>query len=489
MEKIQNPKRVFLIGWNNTRPAFIKAALELEKRGYEILYWVVPYKEEITNNQLQFKQTQFHWNGDAVNLIPPPEIDEAEFAPPGEELIAKLFEIESNLTTMKKFYRQSNSVLAKKHLFHRLIRYWHGVINKLKPDIIFFLSYPHTVFDYTIYSLAKLLKIKTQMFVYNNIRGSDSWISISDIKLNSVVVREEYLKNQDKQFKIEDLSPDIQAYYKWHLDHAKGAVPPETKKFLENHPAANKLRLKYRLVIKSIYDLSFFKKLIGYLVKEIGPNMKKEYLALQVIPDYGKKYIYLPLGYQPECSSTPLAGVFADQILMIKILSYCLPKGWVIYVKEHPLQWAISSLAYFAFRYQGYYQEIARIKNVKLVPIATNSHKLIVNSQAVGTATGTPGMEALMRLKPVLLFGSASYQYCPGVFKVKNTKDCQEAIDKIVSGFKIKEQEIINYLVSLDRVSYHLHFARERKEFPEIMEEDMSKSIISAVIAAAEKND
>lgn len=485
MDNPQNSQRVFLMGWNNTRPAFIMAARELEKRGYKILYWVAPYKEEIASNKLQFKQTQFHWNGDAVNLVPPPEIDESEFAPPGEELIAKLFEIESNLTTMKKFYRQSGSILAKKHLFHRLIQYWYGVIKKFKPDIIFFVTYPHTVFDYTVYSLAKFLKIKTQMFVFTGI--ADKWIAISDFKKNSVEARDEYLKNQDKQYKLEDLSPGMRKFYKWHMDNKTGKTIPELKKLLKGFVGVNKLILKFRVVIKSLYDLTFFKKIAGYLAKEIGPNMKKEYSALQEAPDYGKKYIYAALGYQPECSSTPLGGVFADQILMIKILSYCLPKGWVIYVKEHPFQWAVGNLAYFDFRYQGYYQEIAKIKNVTLVPIETNSHKLIVNSQAVGTVTGTAGLEASMRLKPVLLFGSVSYQYCPGVFKVKSAESCQEAIEKIVSGFKIEQQQIINYLAGLDKISFHMHFSRERKEFPEIMEEEMSESIISAIEAELKK--
>jgi hypothetical protein len=486
MESVQNAKRIFLMGWNNTRPAFIKAALELEKRGYQILYWVAPYKEEIAKNKLQLKNTQFHWREDAVNVIPPLEINESEFAPPGEELIEKLFELESNLITMKKFYRQSSSMLAKKHLFHRLIQYWYGVINKFKPEIICFITYPHTVFDYTVYSLAKFFKIKTQMFVSTNIAGR--WISISDFKQNSIMVHQEYLKNQNKQFKLKDLSPDIQEYYRWHLDNKTGRMQPGLKKLLKGLTGVNKLLLKFRVVMKSVYNLSFFKKLAGYIIKEIGPNMEKEYLALQATPDYSKKYIYLALNYQPEASTTPLGGVFADQILMIKMLSYCLPKGWTIYVKEHPFQWAVCSRAYFDFRYRGYYQEIARIKNVKLVPIKTNSHELIINSQAVGTVNSTAGLEALMRLKPVLLFGSVSYQYCPGVFKVKNTKACQGAIEKIASGFKISEQQIINYLISLDRVSYQLHFSRGRKEFPETIEENMSKIIVNTVIAEAEKN-
>lgn len=473
------------MGWDNRRPAIVKAAEELRQRGYEILYWVVPYKDEITNNKKQFPQTQFHWHDDAINIIPPQEINEAEFAPPGEDLIENLYEIESTLITMKKFYGLFGSVLAKKHLFHRLIQYWHGVIKKYKPEIIFFVIYPHSVFDYTIYSLAKFLKIKTIMFEYTGV--SDRYLLISNFKEGSIALREEYLVNQNQQFKLEDLSQDLQTYYRWHLDHAFGEIQPELKVDLERRTGINKLLLKLKVLIKSFYDLSFFKKLAGYIAKEIGPNMKKEYEALQTNPDYGKKYIYLPLSYQPECSSSPLGGVFVDQILIIKTLSYCLPKDWLIYIKEHPIQWAISSLAYFDFRYRGYYQEIAKIKNVKLLPIGTNSHKLIVNSRAVATVSGTAGMEALWRLKPVLLFGDISYRFCPGVFKVKNSEACLEAIEKIVSGFKVEEQQIINYLVSLDRVSHHLLFENFIIKYSKITEEEMSKNLISAITAETEK--
>ena len=485
MDQAKNHKRIFLIGWDNTRQAFIRAALELQNRGYEISYCVIRDKNELAKNKLQFKRTQFHSHDDAINLIPPPEIDEAEFSPPGEDLIRNLYEIESILATMKKFYKKSSSMLAKKHLFHRLIRYWHGVIKKFNPEIIFFSGYPHTVFDYTIYSLAKFLKIKTILFANTGIAGR--YLLISDFKESCVALREEYLKNKDKQFKVEDLSEDMRQFYKWHLDYTVGEVQPELKQALKNFTGANKLLLKSKVLIKSFYDLSFFKKIAGYVAKEIGSNLKKEYEALQAAPDYDKKYVYLPLSYQPECSSSPLGGVFVDQILMIKILSYCLPKDWLIYVKEHPMQWAIGNLAYFDFRYKGYYEEIAKIKNVKIVPIGTNSHKLIVNSKAVGTVSGTAGMEALWRLKPVLLFGNITYQDCPGVFKVKNSEACREAIEKILLGFKISQQEIINFLVSLDRASQLLSFEKSEKNFSKISEEVMSNNLVNAITAEAEK--
>jgi len=143
-------------------------------------------------------------------------------------------------------------------------------------------------------------------------------------------------------------------------------------------------------------------------------------------------------------------------------------------------------LAYFEFRYKGYYRELAKIKNVRLVPIEANSHELIINSQAVCTVNGTAGMEACLRLKPTLLFGYISYQDYPGVFKVKNVTACREAIEKIVSGFKVDRQQIINYLFSLDKITYHLNIHESIKSPAEISEEDMAERIFSIIEREAE---
>ena len=87
MDKEQKLKRAFLMDWDNRRSAVVKVAQELQNRGYEIVYWVVPYKDEIANNKLQFTKTQFHWHDGAINFMPPAEINEADFAPPGADFI------------------------------------------------------------------------------------------------------------------------------------------------------------------------------------------------------------------------------------------------------------------------------------------------------------------------------------------------------------------------------------------------------------------
>ena len=102
--------------------------------------------------------------------------------------------------------------------------------------------------------------------------------------------------------------------------------------------------------------------------------------------------------------------MFVDQILMIETLAAALPEGWVLYVKEHPWQMWNNGLNYSSCRYPGYYKKISRLKNTFLVPIEANTFDLIKNCQAVATVTGTAGWEAVLRLKPAIVFGYAWYR-------------------------------------------------------------------------------
>ncbi|MDP2946803.1 MAG: capsule biosynthesis protein, partial [Nanoarchaeota archaeon] len=94
--------------------------------------------------------------------------------------------------------------------------------------------------------------------------------------------------------------------------------------------------------------------LIQYIANKFKQNLKKEYNSVQTKPDFDKKFIYVPLNLQPECSTSPQGNIFVDQILMIETLSASLPSDWIIYVKEHPIQWLRRGLNFFYYLYQGY---------------------------------------------------------------------------------------------------------------------------------------
>ena len=112
---------------------------------------------------------------------------------------------------------------------------------------------------------------------------------------------------------------------------------------------------------------------------------------------------------------------------MIEILAAVVPNNWLIYVKEHPYQWLPRGAKYFDYRYAGFYEKIQRIKNVRLVPVTTDTFTLIERAQTVATITGTAGWEAVLRGKSALCFGYSWYRHCPGIWRVNDAATCRAA--------------------------------------------------------------
>jgi hypothetical protein len=181
--------------------------------------------------------------------------------------------------------------------------------------------------------------------------------------------------------------------------------------------------------------------------------LKKEYKKLEKKPDYQKKYVYIPLAFQPEHTTLPMGGVYDDQLLMIDMVSQTLPDGWVIYVKEHLPQWYPFHTQAYHYRYKGYYKHIDQKKNVILVPAETNPRELIKHSQTVATVTGTASWESLLSNKPSLVFGSVWYMHCKGIFRISEEEQCKDALQKIEQGYRVEQGDIIRYLHAVNKVS------------------------------------
>ena len=431
--------RIFLI-WPDKSQEAVNLVSGLKLSGHEIVYWT-----STKENEGKFPEIILHDHFDAWNGIPPEELAKVKFDPPGEELINKMSSVESIIMTMMNKHFEGMCVDERKNYYYNLLGYWHGVLNKFKPEAIIFSAPPHPTFSYLIFELARLLKINTLMFDAVPVASRMIWYN--DFWQGSRVLQEELTKNKDKNFSLADLSEDLRAYFELHLDEINDATPCYLKQARRKNSLVNRTILKLKILFKSLRDFTFFKKVFLYFKKLIISNTQKEYRQFSNLSlDFSKKFIYVPLSYQPECSTSPQGGAFVNQILMIKILSASLPQDWLIYVKEHPAQWMAFGLNYTDYRYPGYYRQIARIKNVYLVPVETNTYDLIKQSQAVVTITGTAGWEAVLRRKPALIFGYPWYKDCPGVWQINGVEACRQALEKISSGSLPDRQAMINYL-------------------------------------------
>jgi hypothetical protein len=194
-------------------------------------------------------------------------------------------------------------------------------------------------------------------------------------------------------------------------------------------------------------------------------KMRKFYDSISVELDTSKKYVFYAPHFDPEASIMSRAR-FSSQLSIIKQLSQSLPKGWVLYVKEHPDQFKLHGPGWWYFltsihkyRTKDFYKELLRFDNVNLLKCKIKSQDIINSAEAISTINGTIASEALTYNKPLILFGhqSTPFGLCDNVFKITSSKQCQEAMNLIEGGF-IPDysdfNEIVdNYLFELKRSS------------------------------------
>lgn len=191
-------------------------------------------------------------------------------------------------------------------------------------------------------------------------------------------------------------------------------------------------------------------KFICFLFKKAYRNKILFYIYSTVcsLPDYSKKYIYFPLHLQPELTTCPLGGAMENQALVAEIISKSLPADVFLYIKENPKQ------GYLCRGYKFYHNLLKSNKNIIFVSRDIDTNKLIENSIAVATVTGTAGWEALFEKKQVLIFGNYFYDSAPGVFKIKSPEECRLAIENIISNeFKYDEKKLKLFLQAVSNVS------------------------------------
>src|SRR3989338_6419071 len=381
--------KLFFLGWSGKDLGMIAVPLELKKQGHEILYWSGINLDKEVDAKL-FPGTIFHDHFEARSGIPPKEFANANFLPPGEDLLKQLQETESIVLTMMNKHFEGWPVSKRKQLYYTQVQYWHGVLQKFKPDMVLYTNVPHTVYDYVAYSIAKLLKIKILML-------DPSWVNdrltlIEDYKNGCEAISEALEKNKDNHFQLSELSQDLQDYHSWQtspfIDDTTIYYVKETKLRYAGLPL---LIFKLKIIWTSIKNFTIFRKILSFLIKRFGKNIIKEYRSIQEKADFSKNFVYFPLQYQPERTSSPQGGIFVDQILMTEVLASALPDDWLIYVKEHPLQWTLHGSNFTDYRYPGYYQALASIKKVRVVPAETNTYQLTNAARAVATIAGTAG--------------------------------------------------------------------------------------------------
>lgn len=413
-------------------------------------------------------------------------------------------------------------------LYDTLLRYWSAVIDRARPDLVLFSMAPHFVYDYVLYILCKERGIRTLMLDPIYVEGLV--YVLDDYEAGSVAIRSTYERLCASE---EPVSFTLTAENERHLARLSGtyaeAMPFYLKEKIDEITEWRESRLvaTLRPIVRKLGDLPRYPRYavsamtrLRQLVSPAAPprqylkqkgtsiarswmsgwdarryrmaaNRKKAYLAryytrLTREPELDRPYVFVALHYQPERTTSPGGGAFCDQVRMVDLIAKAVPAGWTVYVKEHPGQ-----LAPFwkgeQCRTTQFYDEIAAMPNVRLVPLSSPPFPLIDHARAVATISGTIGWESLIRGKPVLTFGDSWYSPCEGVFSTPSLHACRDAIAKIEAGFKVDHAKVRLFVHVLETQCFRGYIDHDNQKVAGVSHADNVVALATALRAFTEK--
>jgi hypothetical protein len=469
------------------------AAKLRDEHGWDICYFVG--KESLKEKALKlFPEAVFHTKAAFLKNLVPDECKAVVPSPLDKELLLALSSYESIFIKMMDRYNFDGSLTCQKRLsnYHFMLRYWKGALEHFKPDVIVYPVAPHLGYDYVLYALSRVMNIPTVMFERTLLPGFV--YPVSSFEDGSEIIRRSYLKALQSDEKSQTpLTPETTAYLETLSKDYKSAMPFHLKYKLTHfkkegdvgNTAPLLLRIATDFIIAHVIKRGNLRFLRKNYYKNIGLLKKKKLLAhyrhLANAVNLEVPYVFAALQCEPERQTCPVGGVFGNQYLMIDLLSKVVPQGWKIYVKEHPSQFKGYQMAERARTFE-FYNMIASMPKVELVPLTYTSFDLIDRAQATATVSGTVGWESAVRGKPTLLFGHSWYEDCKGIFVTHTVEGCKKAIQKIENGYRANMDEIKCFARVVESCSVRGYIDRLYEKMNIISSEENAENLTRAIL-------
>ena len=139
-------------------------------------------------------------------------------------------------------------------------------------------------------------------------------------------------------------------------------------------------------------------------------------------------FVLYPLHISPEASILGTIPELADQFSLIKNISLNLPFGIKLYVKQHPFEHVGLGHDY------GFYRRLSSLPNVVLVHKKIKIEDLFNHSKflALTILAGTAALDAVIKRKPVFVFGKTYFSFAHCFIKPTNFGDFFKKLQKII---------------------------------------------------------
>lgn len=311
------------------------------------------------------------------------------------------------------------SAYDSNHYYYIIFDLLQDMLAKERINLVLFFNYPHLFYDTVIYQIAKAKGIRT--LVVSTSPFPNRFLSLSDIEDVGIFPPTCGKNSYDPYLIDPDENPDW-AYMK------------EVKQFREEFG-----ELRWRGVLRLFWTFIAVERKLLFNPKVLFKTFNRMQIVAKSLPkwrdplrrhfhtshldyyerillhenleiDFNRKFVYFPLQFQPELTTSTLGGIYSDQLLAIESLSSILPDDFWIYVKENPKQTG-------TMRGPQFFKRLDRISNLIFLPSYANTFELIDNSEFVATVTGTVGWETIRKGKNVLVFGIPWYRKLPGAIQ------------------------------------------------------------------------
>lgn len=338
------------------------------------------------------------------------------------------------------FSRTTGDIGFKQNRYFHSLSYWLNIFKNKKIDYVISTALYHGDLEDMALSIAKSFGVKTLTFEsfshMNNYRffGVFDWSKKNYISVSQCIESNSKVKKTDIQFtskKVLYKEKHKSIFHKFLFFTGGYILFLLISKVLRKD---NTIYLGSRISFSTYFSSYIFSK-----------SLMRFYNKKTLAKKDDEKYIYFSLHFDPE-AQTQARACISSQLTLIKMLSDTVPNDVYIYVKDHPIYTMLNS-AKFAYHLPGiknvrsheYYNEISKMRNVKLIDINESSEELAKNALAISSITGTIILENIVKYKkPIIMFDSnlSPIGMLKDIFKIKSTNDCSIAISKIYNGFK-----------------------------------------------------
>ena len=364
----------------------------------------------------------------------------------------------------------------RRRLLFRHLLFWDLQLRKHRISAVAFHNVPHQVFDTILFYLCRARSISTLIFSSVGVFKDSYFVSetIEDLGLLNLGER----LCESRRHLIVDSNERIISDWQrvCSIVDAEGRAhvathPYSLTRSLVNDGYVGGQRLTAQTLLRGIVRrarriaLRSTDSRVGFLAKqkrlrEVAAARRRELASLSKgdLPD---RYLYFPLHFQPEASTSARGRHYVELREVVASITSALPEGVQLVIKEHPHQYEK-----LLPRPKNFFTSLVALPKTHLVDSSLDSASLRRGSLGVVTVSGSNGFEVLATGKGVIAFGSASWREAPGVWTIRSQRDVVDAIQAICNGQPTERTQYSDFLQRLRRSTILADLSDSRRGRP-----------------------